>query len=382
MGEVNVLEEQRIQRSIEDRLIRQASTDKPFQFHDVLPVVTEGASVVVQDDFSRCFQSEPPEPWNWNAYLFVLWSMGVVVRYLILFPIRLVLLLTGALMFAVAFALVKWLLRGEKRAEWERKLIVFLCSVFVMSWTGVIKYHGVIPKQKPNQIYVCNHSSMADMIVLSQMNAFSVVGQQHKGWVGFIQKHVLSSLDCVWFNRGETKDRAKSAARIKAHIGKEGANRLLIFPEGTCVNNEYCVQFKKGAFDMDAEICPIAMKYNKIFVEGYWNSRAQSFLMYLVRLMTSWAVVCDVWYLEPQTRRPGESAVEFAGRVQRMVAKQAGLQAVEWDGYMKYFRPSARFLAKRQQIFAESMLRKLGPEYSNKNKNKNKKNKNKENNKQ
>jgi len=36
---------------------------------------------------------------------------------------------------------------------------------------------------------------------------------------------------------------------------------LLIFPEGTCVNNEYCVQFKKGTFDVGATIVPVAIKY-------------------------------------------------------------------------------------------------------------------------
>jgi glycerol-3-phosphate O-acyltransferase 3/4 len=36
--------------------------------------------------------------------------------------------------------------------------------------------------------------------------------------------------------------------------------------------------------------------------------------MHLGRLMTSWAVVCDVWYLEPQYLREGETTIEFAER--------------------------------------------------------------------
>lgn len=40
----------------------------------------------------------------------------------------------------------------------------------------------------------------------------------------------------------------------------------------------------------------------------------QSFTMHLLRLMTSWAVVCDVWYLEPQTLQKGETPIEFAER--------------------------------------------------------------------
>ena len=87
------------------------------------------------------------------------------------------------------------------------------------------------------------------------------------------------------------------------------------------MNNEYCVMFKRGAFDLgacvggerggaatidltrvpsaaaanfdfpflptDATVCPIAIKYNKIFVDAFWNSKRQSFSAHLVR--GSWA---------------------------------------------------------------------------------------------
>ena len=52
---------------------------------------------------------------------------------------------------------------------------------------------------------------------------------------------------------------------------------------GTCVNNEYCVMFKSGAFKLGATVCPIAIKYNKIFVDAFWNSKRQSFSAHLVR---------------------------------------------------------------------------------------------------
>lgn len=38
--------------------------------------------------------------------------------------------------------------------------------------------------------------------------------------------------------------------------------------------------------------------------------------------MTSWAVVCDVYFLEPQRRRDGEAADAFAARVQEMIARK------------------------------------------------------------
>jgi 1-acyl-sn-glycerol-3-phosphate acyltransferase len=63
---------------------------------------------------------------------------------------------------------------------------------------------------------------------------------------------------------GQVKDRAVVSQRMKQHVQTEGTTPLLIFPEGTCVNNEYCVMFKRGPFDLGATVCPIAIKYNKV----------------------------------------------------------------------------------------------------------------------
>jgi glycerol-3-phosphate O-acyltransferase 3/4 len=57
-----------------------------------------------------------------------------------------------------------------------------------------------------------------------------------------------------------------------------------LLSQGTCVNNEFCVMFKRGAFDLDAAVFPIAIRYNKIFVDAFWNSKKQSFTAHLVRL--------------------------------------------------------------------------------------------------
>ena len=61
--------------------------------------------------------------------------------------------------------------------------------------------------------------------------------------------------------------------------------------------------------------------------------------------MSSWALVGDVWFLEPQQRLDGESAIEFAGRVQRLIAERAKLEIVPWDGYLKYYNLEKKVLA-------------------------------------
>ena len=53
--------------------------------------------------------------------------------------------------------------------------------------------------------------------------------------------------------------------------------------------------------------------------------------------MTSWAVVCDVYFLEPQTKQENETSQQFAERVQRLIAKRANLHIAPWDGYLKYY---------------------------------------------
>ncbi|KVI04051.1 hypothetical protein Ccrd_017658 [Cynara cardunculus var. scolymus] len=94
------------------------------------------------------------------------------------------------------------------------------------------------------------------------------------------------------------------------------------------------------AFELGSTVCAIAIKYNKIFVDAFWNSRKQSFTTNLLQLMTSWAVVCDVWYLKPQNMKPGETPIEFADlKVRNIISVRAGHKMVPWDGYLKYSRP-------------------------------------------
>ena len=70
------------------------------------------------------------------------------------------------------------------------------------------------------------------------------------------------------------------------------------------------------------------------------------------KLMRSWAVVCDVYFLEPQTQQKGESAAEFAARVQTMIAQRAKLTIAPWDGYLKYYNLGVKVEAQEPQHLA------------------------------
>jgi len=329
-------------------------------FTSCIKLYGEGMNSIMDDNFWRCFESKKPKAWNWNIYLWPVWAAGVVFRYFVLFPIRLVVFLLGWVLFFIGMFTVHFMLDKEspKRQHYESKFISMMCGVFCFTWGAVIRYHGSPYKPKPGQpcgIYVANHTSMIDAIIMLQCRGFSLVGQKHKGIVGYLQEEVISCLQCVWFDRGEIKDRAIVAKKLQDHAMAQDRNPLLVFPEGTCVNNEYCIQFKKGVFQLGVPICPVAIKYNKMFVDPFWNSRKQSFVMHLVELMTSWCLICDVTFLEPQKRKDDENAVEFANRVKACISKKARLKSVDFDGYMKHWKPSERFINMRKKQFASGL---------------------------
>lgn len=75
--------------------------------------------------------------------------------------------------------------------------------------------------------------------------------------------------------------------------------------------------------------------------------------------MTSWAIVCDVWYLPPMYRRDGESAIDFANRVKCIIAKQGKLDNLMWDGQLKRMKPRAEWREKEQKKISQRLLEKF-----------------------
>ena len=72
---------------------------------------------------------------------------------------------------------------------------------------------------------------------------------------------------------------------------------------GTCINNTSVMQFKKGSFEVGGTVYPVAIKYDAKFGDAFWNSSKHSMTTYLLMMMTSWAIVCDVWYLPPMQKQ-------------------------------------------------------------------------------
>ena len=63
---------------------------------------------------------------------------------------------------------------------------------------------------------------------------------------------------------------------------------------------------------VDCDIFPLAVRFDPVYGDAFWFKG--SFASYCFSMMTSWAIVCDVFYLPPVRKLPGESASIFAAR--------------------------------------------------------------------
>ncbi|PZC73497.1 hypothetical protein B5X24_HaOG209477 [Helicoverpa armigera] len=303
--------------------------------------------------------------------LTIIWAMGFVVRYMFLLPLRIMIFVIGVLVMVLSTWIVSMipfarlrnklgrisyktsirvLIRGlSVHARFHNQQFKPKANGFCVWWlvactacigtlpdgrtkqrvnyaisvmcfnflsrciSAVITYHDTDYKPK-NGICVANHTSPIDALVLMCDNCYSLIGQRHNGFLGILQRALARASPHIWFERSEVKDRHAVARRLKEHISVADNPPILIFPEGTCINNTSVMQFKKGSFEVGGTIYPVAIKYDPRFGDAFWNSSRYGMLHYLLNMMTSWAIVCDVWYLPAMTRAADESAVDFANR--------------------------------------------------------------------
>ncbi|XP_017045307.1 glycerol-3-phosphate acyltransferase 3 isoform X3 [Drosophila ficusphila] len=254
----------------------------------------------------------------------------------------------------VCTAAVGYLKDGPYKRRLVNMVLGMCFGVLSSAISAVITYHN--EDNRPSSgICVANHTSPIDVLVLMCDSTYSLIGQRHGGFLGVLQRALARASPHIWFERSEAKDRHLVAERLKQHVSDPNNPPILIFPEGTCINNTSVMQFKKGSFEVGGVIYPVAIKYDPRFGDAFWNSAKYSMMQYLYMMMTSWAIVCDVWYLPPMYRQEGESAIVFANRVKSVIAKQGGLIDLVWDGQLKRMKPKKEWREIQQVEFANRL---------------------------
>lgn len=346
----------------------QGNGENNIEFHlaNCLDLVKAGMESIIEDQVTSVFEAEELRSWNlltrtnrqyefltWR--LTIIWAMGFVVRYMFLLPLRIMIFVIGVLVMVFS----TWVVSSVPFVRLRNKLgkISYKMSIRILIRGLSIhaRFHDKQYKPKANGFCVANHTSPIDVGVLSINTCFSLIGQRHNAFLGILQRALARASPHIWFERSEVKDRHAVARRLKEHISVPDNPPILIFPEGTCINNTSVMQFKKGSFEVGGTIYPVAIKYDPRFGDAFWNSSRYGMLHYLLNMMTSWAIVCDVWSLPAMTRAADESAVDFANRVKAVIARRGGLVDLMWDGQLKRMKPKKEWRELQQEEISKRL---------------------------
>ncbi|CAI2356764.1 unnamed protein product [Caenorhabditis sp. 36 PRJEB53466] len=336
---------------------------------DSVDFVKAGMEAIIEDEVTSRFEAEQLMSWNMltrtsikfyqfvNWKLSALWILGFLFRYCVMLPLRFTIFGIGLIFLVSSTALIGLVPVASWKKKLNHKCMLICYRILSRSITAVVYFHDEHYKAERQGICVANHTSPIDALVLSIDNVYALIGQKHSGLLGVIQRALSRASSHIWFERSEAKDRSVVAQRLRDHCNDPEKLPILIFPEGTCINNTSVMMFKKGSFEIETTIYPIAMKYDSRFGDAFWNSTEQSWFGYIMRMMTSWAIICNVYYLPPMTKREGEEAVDFANRVKKEIANRGGLVDLEWDGGLKRAKVPPKMVAKQQERYANRLSR-------------------------
>ncbi|XP_035672178.1 glycerol-3-phosphate acyltransferase 3-like isoform X2 [Branchiostoma floridae] len=336
---------------------------REFELSDCYHFCRQGIEAIADDSVTKCFSAAELPSWNLltrtnthyefvSMRLTILWVIGFLFRYCCLLPMRLLLATVSIGIFMVATATLSILPNNSHKRHVSKYVSLMCYRILARAFSAVVTYHNKENRAKGG-ICVANHTSPIDVIILACDACYAMVGQVHGGFTGMIQRAMSRSEAHIWFQRSESKDRQAVSNRLKEHVSDPDKLPILIFPEGTCINNTSVMMFKKGSFEVGGTIYPVAIKYDARFGDAFWNSSKYNMIQYLLHMMTSWAIVCDVWYLPPMHRKEGEYAVEFANRVKHEIAQKGGLVDLLWDGQLKRMTVKEDFKKEQQKEYSK-----------------------------
>uniref|UniRef100_A0A3B3BFY9 Glycerol-3-phosphate acyltransferase 3 n=1 Tax=Oryzias melastigma TaxID=30732 RepID=A0A3B3BFY9_ORYME len=323
-----------------------------FTLSDVIYFCQKGLESIVEDQVTQRFSSEELASWNLltrtnqnfqyiSLRLTVFWVLGVLVRYGVLLPLRVALAVIGLWWLVMGTSVVGFLPESSVK-NWLSELVHLTCyRICARGLSATIHYHDKSASSLPGPVCA---------------GPCPQVGQIHGGLMGVIQRSMLRSCPHIWFERSEMKDRHAVTSRLRAHVCDKNKLPILIFPEGTCVNNTSVLMFKKGSFEIGGTIHPVAIKYDPRFGDAFWNSSKYNMVSYLLRMMSSWAIVVNVWYLPPMTIQEGEDAAHFASRVKSAIARRGGLLDLAWDGGLKRGKVKDCFREEQQKMYSSIVV--------------------------
>ncbi|XP_072296014.1 lipid droplet-regulating VLDL assembly factor AUP1 [Eucyclogobius newberryi] len=215
----------------------------------------------------------------------------------------------GVHVFLVSCALPECFLR--------RFIVRIMCAVLGMN----VRQKNPRSRDKNTKLFVCNHVTEFDHNVLSLLTPCNT-------------PHLEGSTGFVCWARGfmEIHESSASAAlgdALRRYCSTDGTAPLLLFPEESTSNGRKgLLRFSSWPLSLTEPVQPVAVRVSRPFIalsipECSW----------LVELMWTFFVPFTDYYvswLSPVSRQDGESAQEFADKVQELLAAELGLAATKF----------------------------------------------------
>ncbi|CAI4223848.1 unnamed protein product [Auanema sp. JU1783] len=346
---------------------------KKYEVNDSLDasihLLSNGIQSILQDDISRPFLSAPAQGWwllSWPTYFYYepipyqlisFYILGFVFRWFFLFPVRFALLLTSVIWIVACGLICSIFTPAQSTVMYFG---ITFARLFNASTGLVTRSHNDENRAQTPGIAVSNHLSANDIMVLYgdcfyDGKGYTVTGQSHKGFIETLQKFGSNLTPTLWLNREDQHQRSNFQKKVMDYSSQPSVYPVLLFPEGYCSNNDTILQFRKAVFTGEVPIYPIALLQNARVGDAFWKE--DTYIPYMLRVMSSWATSYDITYLQPMIKKPSEDPADFAARVQSAVGCSIAKDVLPYDGGLKRQKDRLKYRSKVQTALFESLMK-------------------------
>ncbi|KAG7153297.1 Glycerol-3-phosphate acyltransferase 4-like 2 [Homarus americanus] len=155
-----------------------------FELGDCLDYIHTGMEAIVDDEVTKRFSAEELTSWNFltrtncqyefiSVRLTIFWVVGFILRYCLLLPLRILILLIGVVQMVSMTLIVGLFPDGALKRLMSKYLFLVCFRVISRGFSGVITYHNCHNKPRSDGICAANHTTPVDCVVLACDNCYS-----------------------------------------------------------------------------------------------------------------------------------------------------------------------------------------------------------------